>query len=293
MKEIVVISGKGGVGKTNFVASLALISSREKRIIVSDCDVDTPNLHLILGLKKILESEKVWGREKAEISKKCKNLDRSKAKVCPFGAIYWDEKEKRLKINKYLCEGCGICTHFFPKKCITLRKSLIGKRIVGETRYGFKIVYGDLKIGESESGKIVSEIKLKTKEIAERENDEIIITDSASGIGCPVIASLRNSDIAIVIFEPTKMSFEYGKRALEIAKFFEIKTFSIINKSLGNKIEKKIENFLRKNKIELLGKIPFDTKFFESTTKGIPIVLLDKGFEELFIEFWEKMKFEL
>ena len=216
MKTIVIFSGKGGVGKTNFVAALSLVASRKNKIIVSDCDVDTPNLYLMLGLKKVMHKKSIWGREKPYFAKKCGEKFKEKVKVCPFDAIYWDKKSKELKINKFLCEGCGLCMHFFPKGYIRLKREKIGKKVVGLTNFGFKIVYGDLEIGERESGLIVSEIRETARDIGERDSSEFLIVDSASGIGCPVIASIKNADLLVIIFEPTLMSFEYGKRAITL-----------------------------------------------------------------------------
>lgn len=294
MKTIVIFSGKGGVGKTNFVAALSLVASRKNKIIVSDCDVDTPNLYLMLGLKKVMHKKSIWGREKPYFAKKCGEKFKEKVKVCPFDAIYWDKKSKELKINKFLCEGCGLCMHFFPKGYIRLKREKIGKKVVGLTNFGFKIVYGDLEIGERESGLIVSEIRETARDVGERDSSEFLIVDSASGIGCPVIASIKNADLLVIIFEPTLMSFEYGKRAIELGNFFGSKMSAVINKSgINEKIEKKIEEFLRKRKIPVIGKIPFDKKFLEATTLGKPIPLIEEKYEKLFENIWERITYRL
>jgi len=185
MKTITIFSGKGGTGKTTVSSSLAVMLSRDQKIVTADCDVDAPNLGLSLGLKekdyssftKIRASEKAYLiKEKCTGCKKCLN-------VCSFNAIKWDKKNNIPIFDDLLCEGCGTCVIVCPEKAIKLRKVENATISVGKA-YGFGIVSGQLKMGESGSGRIVMEVKRKAMEIARKENAELILVDSAAWLPC-------------------------------------------------------------------------------------------------------------
>jgi len=201
MKTITIFSGKGGTGKTTVSSSLAVMLSRERKIAVADCDVDAPNLGLSLGLKEKDYSSFINLRasEKAELIKeKCTGCKKC-LNVCSFNAIKWDKKQNIPVFDDLLCEGCGTCVIVCPENAIKLRKVENATISVGKA-YGFGIVSGQLKMGESGSGRIVMEVKRKAMEIARKENAELILVDSAAGIGCPVIASVNGSDYVIAVF---------------------------------------------------------------------------------------------
>ncbi len=277
-KTITIVSGKGGVGKSSITASLAILLSKKHRIVAADCDVDTPNLNLVFGLRN--EDFNSWKElqtnEKARlISMEGINYRKCIA-VCNFGAISYDKKKKKLIFNKFLCEGCGSCQLLYPEniKLVKIKNAKIG---VGKTRYGFKIVTGQLKMGESGSGKIVTEVKNTAERIAEKEKADLIIADAAPGIGCPVIASIQGSSYVIAVTEPTPSGLSDLKRVLKVIEHFNIPKGIIINQfDINKKFSDKIISFAKKNKIAVIKKIPYNLSFVNALVAMRPVVEFDK-----------------
>jgi MinD superfamily P-loop ATPase len=284
MKTITILSGKGGVGKSSIAASLAVLLAKKEKIVAVDCDVDASNLALVLGVKNLRNQKEISTNEKAFVNEKarnCKNI----IDVCTFSAISWNKKKNLPEINKFLCEGCGACQLLCPQG-IELKK--VKNAIIGEakTNYDFPLVFGQLKMGESGSGKVVNEVK----KLAETKNADTMVIDSAAGIGCPVIASVQGSDYVIAVTEPSPSALSDLKRALQIVEHFRIPYGIIINKyDLNENFSKKIEKFMQKYKIPLLGKIPYDKKFVEALVNLTPIVVYDKKFEGLFNDILDKI----
>ncbi|MBU4502059.1 MAG: ATP-binding protein, partial [Nanoarchaeota archaeon] len=222
MKTITILSGKGGVGKSSITASLAVLLSKRKKIITADCDVDTPNLALCFGLSYTKFSWKnIETSEKAElIRKKCVRCEKC-FQNCNFNAISWDDKYNLPIFNRFLCEGCGVCSLVCNSNAIKLRKVVNGKVGVGKTKYDFKIVSGQLKIGESGSGEIVSIVRKKLLDLERKEEFDFALIDSAAGIGCPVIASITGADFVIAVTEPTPAALNDLKRALKVVDHFK------------------------------------------------------------------------
>ncbi len=290
MKTITILSGKGGVGKSSLTASLAVLLAKKKKIIAVDCDVDAPNLALVLGVKKFKTKEKIQTSEKARvITKTCpeckKNID-----VCIFGAIDWDQRNRRPIINKFLCEGCGACELVFPKGTVKLEKVQNATINTAKTSYGFPIVSGQLKMGESGSGKVVTAVKQKAEKIAKKEKAEIMLVDSSPGIGCPVIASIQGSDYVIAITEPTPAALNDLQRVLQVVEHFNIPYGLVINKWDVNKaFTKKIERFAKECKIPILGKLPYDKAFVNALVNLKPVVVYDKKYQDIFCEIFKKL----
>lgn len=281
MQKITVLSGKGGVGKSSIAASLAVLLARKKKIIAADCDVDAPNLALVLGVKKFERLEKIQTSEKAVIDyKKCSSCKKC-FNSCYFNAIEW--KNNKPVINNLLCEGCGVCKLVCPQNAIKLIKVENASIGYGETDYGFKIVSGQLKVGESGSGKVVSYVKTKAGDIGKKENAKIMITDAAAGIGCPVIASVAGSDYVIAVTEPTPSALSDLTRAIEMVKHFKIPVGIVINMYDINKVfSKKIEKFAKKENMKILEKIPYDRKFVDALVNLKPIVAYDQSKIKIF-----------
>ncbi len=290
MKTITVLSGKGGVGKSSLTASLALLLKEEnKRMVAVDCDVDAPNLALILGVEEFQTSEKIQTSEKAKIIAKtcpqCKKL----IDVCVFGAISWDEKNNQPKINRFLCEGCGACQLAFPQGTVKMEKVQNAFINTAQTMYGFPIISGQLKMGESGSGKIVAEVKQKAEAIAKKQQAEITLIDSSPGIGCPVIASIQGSDFVVAITEPTPSAFSDLKRVLKVVEHFQIPYGIVINKyDINPQLTIELEKFARQKAI-LLGKISYDKKFVESLVQLTPPIVGDEKIEKELKEIMVKV----
>ncbi len=292
MKTITILSGKGGVGKSSITASLAVLLARKYKIVTADCDVDTPNLGLLFGIKNFKNLKKVSTNYKAFVNKKVKKCPNVKklSDVCTFFAISWNEKMNIPIINRFLCEGCGACKLLCPEG-IELKR--VKNAVIGQTKtkYGFYIVFGQLKVGESGSGNIVEIIKERTRKIAENVKADFIIIDSSAGIGCPVIASIRDSDFVIAVTEPTPSALRDLKRALKVVEHFKIPYGVIINKyDLNKKFTKKIENFANNHGIPIFGKLPYDKSFVESIVNLMPVVVYDKRFERLFLSILNNVK---
>ncbi len=299
MKIITILSGKGGTGKTTVSSNLALLFSKHKKIVAADCDADAPNLGLVLGKreKDFKNWRNVQTNEKAVLDEKKCNGCKKCLEVCNFGAINWDEKNKKPEFNAMLCEGCGACQLVCPKRAINLVKINNGKIGFLKTRYGFYLVSGQLNIGSTGSGKIVSLIKEKAQELADKNNVEIMLLDSAAGVGCPVIASIQGSDFVVAVTEPTPSGLNDLKRALRTVEHFRIPYGLIINKhNLNKNFTTKIETFAKKNKIPILGKIPYKKDFVQATIKMKPIVAINlkytKTFEDIINNINKEIKEE-
>lgn len=274
MKTITILSGKGGTGKTTVSSNLALIFSEKKKIVAADCDADAPNLGLALGLyeKDFPSWEEVQTNEKAVLKKeKCKHCKKC-IEVCNFGAIDWDEKENIPIFNSMLCEGCGACRLICPNDAIDLVKVNNGKIGHTDTDYGFPLFSGQLNIGATGSGKIVSLIKQKAEEKAKKTDAELMLVDSAAGVGCPVIASIQGSDHIIAVTEPTPSALNDLKRALMTVEHFRIPYSIIINRyDINKEFTKKIEEFASQKGIEVISCIPYKKEFVDSTIAMVPI----------------------
>jgi len=290
MKTITILSGKGGVGKSSLVASLAVLLFKEKgkSIVAADCDVDASNLALLFNArlgkrKRISTNYKAFVNEK---SKNCKEI----VDVCAFSAISWDEKKHMPEINRLLCEGCGACQLLCPDG-IELKR--VKNAVVGEaeTSYGFPLVSGQLEMGESGSGNVVEAVKERARKKAERIKADFIVLDASAGIGCPVIASIKGSDYIIGITEPTPSGLSDLKRVFEVVNHFGIPHGIIINKhDLNKRWTGQIENFAYRNKLPVLGKLPYDRRFVEAMVNLMPIVVYEKSYRKTFSDIFNKIE---
>ncbi|MBT3465054.1 P-loop NTPase [archaeon] len=286
MKKITILSGKGGVGKSSILASLAITISKEKKIICADCDVDASNLALVLGAEKQEEWENLTTNKEAVFDLTKCNSCKKCFEECYFKAIGWKDDKPYLK--NFSCEGCGTCQIVCPQNAISLKEINNAKMGYSNTRYKFKVVSGQLNVGSSGSGKVVFKVRKKAEELF--NNCDLMLIDSAAGIGCPVIASVSGTDHAIIITEPTPSGISDMKRAFKVVKHFKIPCSIIINKWDINEINSgKIEEFANSKNICIISKIPFDKKFAKALTKMIPIIILDKNYEKIFLDIKEKL----
>jgi len=262
MKQIVVVSGKGGTGKSVITASFASLA---KNKVMADSDVDAADLYLLLH-PVVKETHEFSGGKTAFIEERTCTRCGECQEVCRFEAI--DD----YAVDPISCEGCGVCFHICPEKAIKMVDNLSGKWFVSETTYG-PFVHAKLGIAEENSGKLVTLVRQNAKLIAEKEKRDFVIIDGPPGIGCPVIASLSGVDIALIVTEPTLSGIHDLQRVAGVAHHFGIKSLVCINKyDLNLIVTQRIEEYCRNNSIELVGKIPFDISVTEALVRGLPIV---------------------
>lgn len=279
--KIVVASGKGGTGKSMFASSLSLLFSDVKKIVACDCDVDAPNLGLWLGVTEYDSEESISVSEKAIIDyDRC--IDCGKClEICKFGAI---EKNEKININQLTCEGCGVCQLICPTDAIELKLVENGMINVKKTDWGFPLVSGQIYPGETGSGKIVQKIREK----AEKYEHNLIILDSAAGIGCPVISSIAGCDFAILVTEPTPSGFMDLRRVLEIVNHFRIPFGIVINKwDINAEFTEEIERWSSSN---LLGKISYDKEVINSIVNLTPVITSESHVKSEIVEIFKTLK---
>jgi MinD superfamily P-loop ATPase len=267
MKQLVVISGKGGTGKTVVSACFAALSHN---VVLADVDVDASNLHLLLQ-PEIQERHVFRSGQKARIdAEKCTGCGLC-LPVCRFDALAEDDMG-RVSVDPLSCEGCGVCFHVCPVQAVGLEIPTSGEWYVSRTKYG-PFVHARLGIGEENSGKLVTEVRKKAREIAEKQGLDLLIMDGSPGIGCPVIASLTGTDMALVVTEPTLSGVHDMERIVGLARHFNIRTACCINKyDLNHENTAGIERWCQEQSIPVVGKIAFEPSVMESVVRGIPYV---------------------
>ena len=275
--EIVVLSGKGGTGKTTVVAALSELT---KKVIKVDCDVDAPNLYLFYkGVD--LDKKSFYGGKKAKIDARlCINC-RICEEVCKFGAI------KDSEIDSFTCEGCGACLLVCPQNAITLEDEKTADTFITKTDKGI-ISRAIMGIGSDGSGKLVTNLRKNIKSFV--EDDTITILDGSPGIGCSVIASITGTDVALIVTEPTKSGLDDLKRILELAENFDSQVMICVNKyDINPDMTAQIEAYAREKNIFVVGKIPFDKTVMESVNTLKPITefkdsIARKAIEEMWVQ---------
>jgi len=263
MKQIVIISGKGGTGKTVIAGAFAALAEDK---VMADCDVDAADLHLLLN-PKIKNSHTFKSGVTAFTHKElCEGCDACKI-VCRFEAVRED-----FTIDPISCEGCAFCSFVCPQNAIEMKANNSGKWFVSDTRFG-PLVHARLGIAEENSGKLVSLVRQKAKEIAEEKNYKWVIIDGSPGIGCPVIASITGVDCAVVVVEPTLSGLHDAERVIDVTKHFNVPVNAIINKyDLNCDMTEKIERWFKDKNIQILGKIVFDKAVVKSIVEGKTII---------------------
>ncbi len=281
MKEITVISGKGGTGKTSFTGSFAALT---KEAVFTDCDVDAANLSLIMR-PSIQETHDFKASRIAFIKQEqCIRCGLCR-KLCRFDAISED-----FQVEPLSCEGCGLCYRACPEEAISFDEVVSGKWFISHTPYG-PLVHARLGIAEENSGRLVTLVRNRAKEIARDENRRFIITDGPPGIGCPVIASLAGASVALVVTEPTLSGVHDMERVLEVCRHFEISPLVCINRcDLDEENTRKIEEYCGRLSVPVVGKVPFDKVVTEAMVEGLSVVEYSNGTVSKKIkEIWEEI----
>lgn len=267
MKRLLILSGKGGTGKTT--VSAALMKLMQARA-VADCDVDAPNLHLVAGRTDIPQVDDFFGGDKAIVdSGKCVGCGECE-KHCRFGAI--TVKNGKAAVNEYSCEGCGVCAFVCFTRAIALTEDLAGRRELYTDHSVFSTA--TLKMGRGSSGKLVTDVKLAMLRTA--PDCDLAIVDGSPGIGCPVIASVSGMDLVLVVAEPSGSGISDLKRLVKTAEAFQTQLAVCVNKSdVSPKHTAEIEDFCRAQGIPFVGKIPFDPLAIKAVNEGLTIVDID------------------
>ncbi len=282
--EIAVISGKGGTGKSSISAAFATLN---KKVVLADCDVDAANLHILFDPTHEEEEIYISGELAVIDYDKCTNCGLC-ISYCRFDALDYND-ENLVEVDDIYCDGCQLCFRVCPEEAIEMVKNDKSRMYSGTFRNG-KMVYGKLAPGEENSGKLVSRVREKAKEIAQNHNLETIIIDGPPGIGCAVISSITGVDYVIVVTEPTISGLHDLKRTLEITEKFSVKTRVIINKNdLNFQVSKEIENYCSSRNIPVIASLPFHPQVVEaminkkSIVEFAPNSLVAKQLEEVFI----------
>jgi MinD superfamily P-loop ATPase len=272
MKQLVVISGKGGTGKTVLSASFAALAPNA---VLADVDVDAANLHLVLD-PEIRERREFIGGSKARVeARTCTACGRCRP-ICRFDAIA-EDGDGIARVDPLACEGCGLCARICPSSAILMEPCVSGEWFVSATRFG-PFVHARLGVAQENSGKLVTQVRKKAREIGERDGYDLLIMDGSPGIGCPVIASLSGTDLALIVTEPTPSGVHDLERIAGLARHFKIRAVCAINKfdiNPGN--TEGIETWCVEQAIPLVGKIPFDPAVVESVARGVPLVEFSRG----------------
>jgi len=262
MKELVVISGKGGTGKTSIVASFASLA---KNAVFADCDVDAADLHLVLEPKMIQKSNFSGGKRAAIVVEKCSGCGKCQ-ELCRFDAIHLDGEgndvvDKTFTVDPISCEGCKVCVEFCPVDAIEFNDRINGQWFISDTRFG-PMVHAKLGIAEENSGKLVTLIRKEAKRIATEEEKNLIIIDGSPGIGCPVIASITGADFVLIVTEPTVSGEHDLGRVADLTAGFKIPTLVCVNKfDLNPDMARQIKEGARSRNIKVVGEIRYDEAF--------------------------------
>lgn len=278
MKKVVVLSGKGGTGKTTVAASFIALG---KKLAAADCDVDAPNLHMVLQ-EEVEQEEDFYGSYLPHINEdtciECRLCETS----CPYGAI------ADLQINGAKCEGCGVCEYLCPVEAITMEEEITGKTYLSRIHSGI-FSHARLKIGGEHSGKLVTAVRKNAE--AKAEDEEIMIIDGSPGIGCMVISSMAGCDLALIVTEPTESGLHDLQRIAEVAAHFRVPTLVCINKyDLNIEKSQKIHNWCKDRGILVAGEIPFDETVYTALREAKPVVEYpDSAAGKGIAQLWERL----
>ena len=267
MKELVILSGKGGTGKTSIVGSFAAIAQNK---VLADCDVDAADLHLLLN-PSVKEENEFWSGQVAVIdAEKCIQCDLCQDE-CRFDAI------SDYTVDPIPCEGCGFCSHVCPVEAITMKECMAGHWFISDTKYG-PLVNARLGIAQENSGKLVALVRQHAKELAEKNGLDYVISDGPPGIGCPVISSLSGASLALIVTEPTLSGIHDMERVLGVCQHFGVPAMVCINKyDINDENTIAINNYCRENGVEVAAMIPFDNVVTEAMVKGLSVMEYSGG----------------
>lgn len=266
MKELVILSGKGGTGKTSLTAAFAAVAGNS---ILCDADVDAADLHLLMSPDIKTETDFLGGGLAVIDPDKCTQCGQC-IDLCRFDAISDD-----FIVDEIDCEGCGVCVDLCPEKAIEFPTQTCGQWFVSDTRFG-PMIHASLGIAQENSGKLVALVRQQAKKFAEKNKINLILTDGPPGVGCPVIASVGGATALLVVTEPTISGIHDMTRALDLAQFFKVPAMVLVNKyDLNPEKADAIEEDVKTRGLTFLGKIPFDPDFTKSMVKAQTVLEYD------------------
>ena len=292
MKELVVISGKGGTGKTSMVASFAALA---KNKVLADCDVDAADLHLVLEPEVEYTENFSGGNQAKIIAEQCINCGMC-YDACRFGAVQRKtdldgESSVVYRIDPISCDGCGVCVRVCPSGAITFEPEINGQWFRSRTRHG-PMIHAKLGVAQENSGKLVTLVRDHARNLAQQQNLGLIIIDGSPGIGCPVIASITGADMVLVVTEPTLSGQHDLERVADLTSHFGTETMVCINKwDINPQITAAIEQLTQKRKIHLAGKIRYDDAVTRALIKKLSVVEYSKnGVAEDVRKLWAEIE---
>jgi MinD superfamily P-loop ATPase len=292
VKQLVILSGKGGTGKTSVTAALAHLAVEGDgvfKMVLADADVDAANLELVLA-PRILEEGEFRGGQIAVIDQDdCAGCGDC-AQVCRFDAI--SEIAGIYQVDPFACDGCAACVYQCPEAAIVMQEQVVGKWYRSESRFG-PLSHADLYPGQENSGKLVTLVKQHARLQALDENRDLVLIDGPPGIGCPVISATSGADFALVVAEPTVSGVHDMHRALQTALHFGVPAMVCVNKAdLFPASTLEIETYCRQQGIEYLGEIPYDPAVTDAMVQGEPVTAYrpDSSASQAIRQIWMKLK---
>jgi MinD superfamily P-loop ATPase len=288
MKELVIISGKGGTGKTSVTASFAVLADRP---VIADCDVDAADLHLVLSPLIKERHEFRSGHEAVIRQDDCIGCGACLAD-CRFDAVRMNGKaagDATFFIDPVACEGCGVCVRFCPEKAIDFTERLCGEWMISDTRCG-PMVHARLGAAAENSGKLVSTVRREARRIAEEEHHSLVIVDGPPGIGCPVIASVTGATLVLVVTEPTVSGEHDLERVLSLTRHFIIPTAICVNKwDLNPEMTERIEDQAHRAGARIAGRIRYDRAVTQAQMRGMAVVEIEAPCVEDIQGIWKQL----
>jgi MinD superfamily P-loop ATPase len=273
LKEIVLLSGKGGTGKTSLTAAFAVL---QKESVAADCDVDGADMHLLLS-PTIDERHAFHSGQQVRFRRGLCSACGKCVELCSFNAISATGPGNGLipwtpKLAPFACEGCGLCAHFCPEEACVIEEALAGEWYISNTRSG-PLVHARLNPGFGNSGKLAAHVKERARALAKEKGYDYLLVDGPPGVGCPVIASLSGASYVVLVTEPTQSSLHDVMRVFELTKHFSIPTAIVINKAdLHQPLSRELKSWASHNEIHYLGHISYDKNMTKAQVVGKTIV---------------------
>lgn len=297
MKQLIILSGKGGTGKTSVAAAFAHLAwseSSSQRVILADADVDAANLELLLA-PQVLERGDFWGGKVAVIDQaSCMGCGEC-AQICRFEAVHPVRSRSRYRVDPIACDGCAACVYQCSSESIAMQEQIAGAWFRSTSRYG-PLFHAALRPAQENSGKLVTRVKQLARLMALDGHYDLVLVDGPPGIGCPVISAISGAHLALVVAEPTVAGIHDMHRILQTSAHFGVKVFVCINKAdlyPGGTVD--IEEFCREQQIKVIGKIPFDATVTGAMVEGFPVTAFhpQSAASRALREIWESVLCEL